>query len=173
MSEQIPKLTTREQLEAELAITRNKLAQSEHEIERSRGKLEEANKRLVEAREEFNTHISNFIDINKISFEAMKHLTTLSAGSIILMVTFIEKLFTANREWTSLIGTTLICFVISIVCAVSSMTKWGISMMFLITGNFADSKARAHRQLRIERTAYLMFLLGIISFVIFALKNLY
>jgi O-antigen/teichoic acid export membrane protein len=58
----------------------------------------------------------------KLFFESMKHLTTLSTGSILLLVTFLEKLF-SNPRWKALIAVTLVSFVVSIVCSVSSMLQ--------------------------------------------------
>jgi hypothetical protein len=171
MSEQ--KLTTREQLELDLEETKRRLDQSEREVETATRKLEVANKTLDEARDEFKTMVRNIIDISKNSFEAMKHLTTLSAGSIVLLVTFLEKLFSTNREWIALIGIALVCFVVAIICAMFSMTQWAETMTVLIAGKREEIEPREQQQQTTERAAFLTFLIGIICLIIFALKNLY
>jgi hypothetical protein len=161
------KLTTRQRAEAELANI-------ERELEFSNFKLKEANEKLAEATKKYESILNRILDINKISFEAMKHLTTLSAGSIVLMVTFLERLFNTNREWISLIGLALICFVGSIACATSSMIQWPMVMSRVVTAKkMGDVQPQALRQHKIERVAFITFLIGIISLVVFALKNLY
>lgn len=174
MSEQRTKLTTRQQLEQTKAEAERKIAESERELEFINYKLKVSNEKLAEAQKEYESILSRSLDINKVSFEAMKHLTTLSAGSIVLMVTFLERLFNTNREWIGLVGLALVCFVASIVCAVSSMTKQPIVMTLLVVAKKMDDvEPQALRQHKIERIAFVTFLIGIISLVLFALKNLY
>lgn len=63
---------------------------------------------------------ANILEGQKLFFEALKHLTTLSTGSILLIVTFVEKLF-VEPQWKSLIPITLIAFVLSTIAALVSM----------------------------------------------------
>ena len=124
------------------------------------------------AAEEVENRQKQILEVSKISFESMKHLTTLSTGSIVLMITFLEKLFSTNREWTGLIGAALICFVVSILTAASSL----IQLTNLLTSVFALQKDMHFRDnLRNISTAvaFCSFILGIILLVIFAFKNLY
>lgn len=161
------KLTTRQQLELEkLKI--------EHDYEHAVHELERLNKELAQAWDQRKSIVSTTLDVYKLSFEAMKHLTTLSVGSILLMVTFLERLFNTNREWTGLIGLSLICFIASIVLASFSMTQWPNVLALMLTAKKAEEAApTALRQIKRERIAYLTFLIGIVSLIIFAFKNLY
>lgn len=98
----------------------------------------------------------------------LKHLTTLSTGSILLMVTFLEKLF-LNPQWKHLVWVSFLSFALSIigclsihllsVLSVSKDSDAPISNYSLIT------------QLILLLVAFLGFLTGIISLICFALKN--
>jgi hypothetical protein len=173
MPDQTPELTTRQQLELDLETARIALAQAERDVQETLKKAEGANKELTEAKEDLNTTLKNVFDISKLSFETTKHLTTLSAGSIVLLVTFLEKLFNTNREWIALIGIALVSFVLSIICAMFSMTQWPDTMLFYLASDKTERRSQAYKQRRTDRAAFLAFLLGIICLVIFALKNLY
>ena len=76
------------------------LEKMEEELSEARIKLAQSDRRIVEltetkndAKEQLAKFKATTLEINKVSFEAMKHLTTLSAGSILLLVAFLEKLF--------------------------------------------------------------------------------
>lgn len=58
----------------------------------------------------------------KLIFEHTKHLTTLSAGSTVTIVTFYDKLGGA-RHWKVVIGVALISFVVSIVAGIYSQIR--------------------------------------------------
>ena len=174
------KLTTKEQLQAKLDESRRQLEISQRELEENERAIERNNKRLAAstqrlaiAQNELNSFINISLDINKLTFEAMKHLTTLSVGSILLMVTFLEKLFSTNREWTALVGVALISFVISILCAMSAMTRWPIVLTLLVTAKQEETRPIAIREGKVQRAAFVTFILGITFLVIFAIKNLY
>lgn len=102
----------------------------------------------------------------KLFFDSMKHLTTLNTGSILLLVTFLEKLF-SNPRWKALIAVSLICFVISIVCSVSSMLQ---------SANHVKHAGRFPRletglKSTIYYSALFTFIVGLAGLVAFALKN--
>ena len=46
----------------------------------------------------------NFRESAKLSFEARKHLTTLSAGSVVLIATFLKDIFPKGADGVLLIG---------------------------------------------------------------------
>lgn len=101
----------------------------------------------------------------KLRYDAMKHLTTLSTGSILLIVTFLEKLF-ATPKWKALIALALISFILSIITAYIAMVQLATLVVRL-------------RDLRVEKyviatyvSSIAIFLLGIISLVVFALANI-
>lgn len=104
-------------------------------------------------------------EANKLFYDVFKHLTTLSTGSILILATLLETVFT-SPQWLFLIIIALVSFIVSIVSAVR--------MMFF--------QASAVLMLKVETTrgelaGFILtvgsFLLGIISFVIFAVRNFY
>lgn len=102
----------------------------------------------------------------KLFFESMKHLTTLSTGSILLLVTFIEKLF-SNPSWKALIAVSLISFVVSIMCSVSSMLQSANHVKH--SGRFPRLEAGV--KTTIYYSALFTFVVGLAGLVAFALKN--
>lgn len=102
-------------------------------------------------------------------FETLKHLTTLSSASVLLLATFLEKLFT-KPEWAWLIGLTFCLFILSMISSVMLMFWQGL-------GSEEDLGALSKEGFR----AYLItgifsvwcFLGGMISLMVFALKNFY
>jgi hypothetical protein len=103
-------------------------------------------------------------------FDYLRHLSTLSTGSVILLVTLVEKVFPHPR-WKASLVVSLLSFTLSIIGSVAAHT------MFLGVG--AEG---APEEWKGERAGYLAatgmvatwsgFLLGIIAFITFALKNL-
>lgn len=104
----------------------------------------------------------------KLYFESMKHLTTLSTGSILLLVTMMEKLFHSPR-WRALIVSSLISFGVSILCSVSSMLQSANSVKW--HGDFP--KIEASMKDLMYYLALVTFLLGIIGLILFAMKNFF
>jgi hypothetical protein len=103
----------------------------------------------------------------KLQYDIYKHLTTLSTGSIILVVTFLEKLF-KNPVWKGLVIASLVCLFLSIF---GSFTVMNI-LASQIREMEADERYEK-RHVTIIVTALVLFLLGIICLIIFASKNLF
>lgn len=103
----------------------------------------------------------------KLRYDTYKHLTTLSTGSILLLVTFLEKLFT-KPIWKELVIASFCLFLITILASLFVM-------------NVAASFVREMKiEKQDEKTGHIVvglaltsFLLGIITLIIFAVKNLY
>lgn len=101
----------------------------------------------------------------KLMFDAMKHLTTLSIGSILILVALLEKLFRSPR-WRVLLATSFLSFIFSILMSVR--------LMVFLAGHVArrtDSETTS--LIRFYRLAILSFLLAIFCFVSFVLRNLW
>lgn len=110
------------------------------------------------------------IEVYKIEFEYLKHLTTISTGSILLIVAFLEKIFT-QPESKYLIAISLCCFLGSVsFCAFSQLT--------------IIEKASERTNIKLVKTvqnwtvgllfiALLLYVIGIVCLVIFGLKNLF
>jgi hypothetical protein len=104
----------------------------------------------------------------KLYFDSMKHVTTLNTGSILILVTMLEKLF-PNPRWWALIAFSLTSFGFSILCSVSSMLQSAHYVKWY--GNIP--KAEATIKDLVYYLALISFLFGIISLVVFAMKNLF
>ena len=105
----------------------------------------------------------------KLLFDYFKHLTTLSTGSILILVTLLEKLFT-NPRWKWLAVVALGSFVLSIFFAILAMHGTAYSVKhFIDSGNDTRSRQNTFD----EYACALTFVLGIMSIVVFALINLY
>lgn len=103
----------------------------------------------------------------KLRYDTYKHLTTLSTGSILLLVTFLEKLF-ERPAWKGLVIVSFSSFVITVL---ASLIVMNVTVGFI-------------REIEIEKRdekwgnvfvsiASVSFLLGIASLIGFAVKNLY
>jgi hypothetical protein len=105
----------------------------------------------------------------KLYFDSMKHLTTLSTGSIVLLISFMKDLFKENTHWKGVLALSLCSFVGSIICSVSSMLQ---------SANYVRYTGKYERlEDKIKDIIYygslITFMLGIGSLVLFALLNLF
>ena len=108
------------------------------------------------------------LESEKLHFDAMKHLTTLSSGSVLLLATFLEK-FSKGLVWRWLLAATFGCFFLSMLSSVSSMLQ---------SANYVRHTGRIARLERgVRETIYyfsvITYLLGIVSLVFFVMKNFY
>jgi len=110
------------------------------------------------------------IEIYKIEFEYLKHLSTISTGSILLIVAFLEKLF-IQPEWKPAVAIALCCFVVSItLCAFAQIT---IIEKSSERKNLGLRKRVQSWTVGLLLLAFISYLVGIISLVLFGLKNLF
>jgi hypothetical protein len=98
-----------------------------------------------------------------------KHLTSLSTASVVLIATFLEKVF-PNPEWRELIGVSLGAFAISVV---------GCAIMYALAVLDTDSELSLHKQMPTRWVSWLPisaglggFFVGIASLAAFAIQNL-
>lgn len=101
--------------------------------------------------------------------EFYKHLATLSTGSIVLIVTFLEKLFT-KPEAKAFVGVSLVAFCLSIVGTLG-MQLWAI--LEIETTHAFGSGRRFALFFVLVCCGFGGFLVGIGGLVIFAWTNLY
>ncbi|SRR6266404_1551511 len=104
----------------------------------------------------------------KLFYDLFKHMTTISTGSILILAAFLEKVF-KNPVWEALVGVTFGGFILLVVTA--------ILMMFFIS-NMIRNFGRTTRREEVVVSAVSIitvasFICGIITLVIFALKNLH
>jgi hypothetical protein len=105
----------------------------------------------------------------KLLYDSVKHLTTLSTGSILLLIALLEKVFTSarGREWEFLIAVCFVCFTASMVASVITMIVLSNSVFYFREDVELGSKKGA----LIFYLSLSMFVLGVVSIVVFALKN--
>lgn len=103
----------------------------------------------------------------KLRYDTYKHLTTLNTGSILLLVTFLEKLF-ERPMWKGLVIVAFCSFLTSIL---ASLVVMNVTTGFIREMEIEKKDERLGGAL--VSIALLSFLLGIISLVSFAVKNLY
>lgn len=98
----------------------------------------------------------------------IKHLTTLATGAIVVLSTFLEKLF-AQPEWTFLVGVALGGFLASLISAVFAHTA-----LVHILYRPQEPNRRDERQAWIASVAqFVTFLFGMVALSIFAIRNLF
>jgi len=102
--------------------------------------------------------------------EYLKYLTTLSTGSIILQIAFLEKVF-PHPKWKALLVASLLFFTLSIIASIvlyTTIVVPGLVDRTSFSGFFRDLTIR----LWTLSVTWAGFLLGILALVIFALRNL-
>lgn len=108
------------------------------------------------------------LETAKAQIDYCKHMTTLSTGSIILLATFMEKLF-ANPCWKPLVVVSFIGFLLSVVSSVTQHT------MYVLNG---DAFARNVTDWRLTVATIAMigiwigFFVGVLSLGVFGIRNL-
>lgn len=102
-------------------------------------------------------------EINDFQAGYLRHLNTLSTGSILLITIFLERVF-AQPKWKGLIAVSLIGFLCSVIC--------GAVIYTMLTRE--EETGRVHKftfqTLAIMWTA---FLIGMTALALFALRNLF
>lgn len=96
-----------------------------------------------------------------------KHITTLSSGFILVMVTFLEKLF-LQPDWKWLVVFSFISFAISIVLSVFSQA---FVIDYLYPVKEIDTSLQATRTAVVLIFTWSSFTIGTLSLIIFGVKN--
>jgi hypothetical protein len=98
-----------------------------------------------------------------------KHLTTLSTASVVLIATFLVKVF-PNPEWQDLVNISLSGFAVSVV---------GCAVMYALAVLDTDSELSLHKQMPTRWVSWLPitaglggFFVGIATLAAFAIHNL-
>ena len=110
------------------------------------------------------------VEATKLLFDLFKHGTTVSTGSILILVTFLEKLFKFPvYKW--LIAVSFLGFTISIVTSLLVMLLF--AAMTRKPFHEKDDKSVVNTLVGSFIGDSLSFIVGIISLVIFSLINFY
>lgn len=110
-----------------------------------------------------------YLEAQKLVFDGFKHVTTISTGAILILVAFLEKVFTTPK-WKLLIAVSFAGFIISTVCAVICMHITAFDMR-----SYGEEDSVSNS---IVATVALVgtissFLIAISSLVIFSLRNFF
>tara|TARA_R110002074_G_scaffold402208_1_gene604646 strand:+ start:3251 stop:3595 length:345 start_codon:yes stop_codon:yes gene_type:complete len=109
------------------------------------------------------------IEAHTTVFDYLKHLSSLCTASILLIIAFLEKLF-ESPEWKVCIAISLVSFVLSIISTVVAQA----GVIEMIDHNPKNVAKWAHPLAFIGLAfVWLFFIVGLVSLVVFALKNLY
>lgn len=108
----------------------------------------------------------------KLHFDAVKHITTLCTGSILILVTFLEKLFT-NPSWKPLVGIAFGFLLFSIIGSLYAMLYIASAVRDITAVATFDRKRGMRLIVIFIVSSYAGFICGVISLVGFAIKNLY
>jgi hypothetical protein len=121
-----------------------------------------------------NTNTKNDISVYEIEFhksfyEYLKHISTLSTGSILLLAAFLEKLF-LQPEWKFLVGVSIGGFLVAVISTVISYTLF----LFHFPGRRIEQDQWEEKVFTSSvLIAWLGFLTGVIALAFFILRNLF
>jgi hypothetical protein len=102
----------------------------------------------------------------------LKHLSTLSTGSILLIATFLEKL-TPHPNWRGAVTVSIIGFLATVVGSVIAMTAFGLDEANLLSDYPAVFAAWIDALFLIGFIlTWLGFCVGVCSLALFTIKNL-
>jgi hypothetical protein len=101
------------------------------------------------------TENSNLVEGVKLLYDYMKHLATLSTGSIVVLATFLSRFGSAH--WKKMAVIAVVCFVLSII---GNAIAAGVYAMKAETGDFSYIKGAT------ATIAAVPFLISIVCFVL-------
>lgn len=105
---------------------------------------------------------------SKLFFDLFKHLTTLSAGSIVVLTGLLSTLF-SNTEWKWLIITTLGAFVITTLSSIVAM----FFMASMIKGDTNMSLLSTKMVTNCILVTGGSFVISLLMLIVFATKNIF
>lgn len=106
---------------------------------------------------------------HKLSFDLLKHLSTLTTASSLLVVTLMEKVF-PNPQWIWCVALSLVAFLVALICCLLAMAMLSANVGKRIAdGSFPSDDANVFAwSYALGGTA---FIFGIAAIVVFAVKN--
>ncbi|MDQ3816328.1 MAG: hypothetical protein M3362_01395 [Acidobacteriota bacterium] len=103
----------------------------------------------------------------KLRYDIYKHLTTLCTGSILLLISFLDKIF-AKPVWKGFVIAALCLFLLSILASLVVMHILAGAVRYMDASNKHEKVNAA-----VIAAALVSFVLGILALIFFAVKNLY
>lgn len=115
-----------------------------------------------------DTYRRNKLEYLKIVIDYLKHTTTLSTGSILILAAFLEKSFT-NPTGKVFVGLALLCFALSI------MGSFYAGFMYIAEGDPARTEVESSHSniVDIVFATFVFFFIGIVLFMVTAFINLF
>jgi hypothetical protein len=123
-----------------------------------------------DALQRFAVHSDDVRESFKLAFESVKHQTTLSAGTLALFATFLDRIFPQelDREIKVLIALSFAAFILSLVLAALSM--WRIAGLVRSRRGYESKKRRLRWNILLPSMSYI---LGLSLFGTAVLMNLF
>ena len=109
-------------------------------------------------------------EFHKLWADYLKHITTLSTGSILLIATFLEKLF-AQPRWKAAVLTSLLGFLASVLGSTIGLSGVVIRSKKLVWTK-AEDDIETNLMVAGTLAAWLGFLVGIVGLTAFTIRNL-
>ena len=123
-------------------------------------------------------------EVLKYRYDYFKHLTTLNAGSILIIIALLKGIF-KEPKGIEIILVSIVCFVLSLVCSLTIMTMIGNLVLYIsgIYGAFVakdikggneisdKAKSTSSKAKIIDWLSHIFFILGIVMLVCFAFIN--
>lgn len=106
------------------------------------------------------------VDGLKMIYDSMKHLTTLSTGILVILVSLVEKIFPNSHKWYFLFPIVLITFLVSICATLLCMLYIGEAISEIETSGDRESLF-----MRSYLISIASFFLGLLILVIFSIRN--
>jgi len=127
-----------------------------------------------------DTEVSTTTTLN-VLLDQFKHLTTLSAGSLVLIATFLKDIFPRNHNGTLIVGLGLKLLIaasfvllgISLVSSVLFMVRFSNKISSRISPSRLDDFLDSKSTVVMQAASLLAFLFGLISFGVAVLINLF
>jgi hypothetical protein len=119
-------------------------------------------------RTDYTVNRRQFEESLKLYYDVYKHLTTLSTGAIVILVALLEKVF-VNPKWRALVVAAFCFFLLTILGSLQTMMVCAHDVRY---GSSARNELLVFR-LWTALLCLLCFVLGVLSLVVFATKNLY
>ena len=107
------------------------------------------------------------IDGLKLFFELLKHVTTLATGSIVVVATFVDRVF-REPKFKVFFGASLICFLVALALAVIGMLGFAARIRLSNPMYREDSREIGALNAAIAMTA---FVTGAVSLALFTFLN--
>jgi len=107
-------------------------------------------------------------DVRSFQTDYLKHLTTLSTGAILIIVAFLEKIF-ETPEWIALIAISLCGFFL---CVLGALICIALHVADVEGTIDVDSSPWDRAAIGINWGSHIAFVAALLTFVIFAIKNI-